>query len=402
MAEPIDDIFDSFARELLGDSYDARAIAAPQPQPAAAEAPAAVSGATPPLARESISDRDEIARYEDDARELETDPEHFDRIKPTTFGLSGSLSGVSFNESELIKHIAPFLRYPCLRAVCNDGAVSVADFDDVIARYGIDLSTNKRNERSRAKKRERTRAKPRKVRGTGTSFDSSILFWIHSAEFGSIYKIRLFRNGHFGLPGTKPEMIRDIIRIRDTIFIPLIAQILQAAGHLPAPPDVRSQGLVPIMKNYKWRRFMPPGTILNLELITERVRSRANETRAMHDVPFRVHYARYIPGESTLSVSFATPTESRASKSIRVNIFQSGKINILGAHVSSITKKICEYLAQVINDEAIVHPFDGDSDNTEDSDDARDDEEFARELRELTSDEWLTRALDSYFAKPLQ
>lgn len=141
---------------------------------------------------------------------------------------------------------------------------------------------------------------------------------------------------------------------------------------------------------------MPPDTILNLELIAERMRGRADRPI---ESPFHIHYARYIPGESTLSVSFATPTESRAHKAIRVNVFQSGKINILGAHSSPITKKICEYLAQIIDDETIVHPFGGeDSDITEDSDDARGDEEFARELRELTSDEWLTRALDSYFA----
>lgn len=399
-----DDIFESLARSLMSpvvpDDDAPAAPAAPDAPSIRASrasrerAPAVVAAAASACA-ESIEDGATVARYEDDAQELATDPEHFDAILPTTFGLSGGFSGVAFNESELIKHIAPFLQYPCIRAVCNDGMVSVPDFDEIVERFGISLSADRKTKRSREKKQRRTSAKPRKVHGEGTSFNSSILFWIHSEKFRVIYKLRLFRNGHFGLPGTKPEMIRDIIDMRDTVFIPLLARILQAAGGLPELPDVRATNLVPIMKNYKWRRIVAPGMILNLSIVAGRMRER-QETYIPS--PFRIHYAQYGDGDTKISVSFSTPTEARATKAIRVNIFQSGKINILGAHALDVTKKICQYLALVINDDVIVHARGNEEDLTESSDDEPlTDEECLRDINDPAH--WLTQAVRAYIAR---
>jgi len=293
-----------------------------------------------------------MTRYEQDINDfIAAKSRDFDKLIPTTFGLNGGLTNVVFDESILIKHIGPFLTYPCVRAVCNDGTVSIADFDERVKTGQIDMSAAEKAERQHIKKQERLHNKTRKIHGDGKSFNSSILFWIHSAKFGIVYKIRLFRNGRFGLPGTRPDMIDDIINLRDHVLIPILARSLHVAYNLPTTPQIVANELVPIMKNYKWRRIMPENAIINLRAVISRVR---NNTSNYPFPPFNVAYAQYGIDDSKLSIKFITPVSDKPNKSIRIKMFPSGKINILGAHCSEITKKICEYIITILDDTIIV------------------------------------------------
>ena len=325
---------------------------------------------------ESFLSDDEIARYERDISEIAPSAAAgslpFENIVPTTFGLSGALSGVMFNESTIMPAIARAMRFPCIRAVCNYGDHASDDFARLVREGRIDLAPVEKAARARAKKAARACARPRKIQGNGTCFNSSVLFWIYSEAHRSVYKIRLFRTGKFGLPGTKPEMIRDILRLCRDSFIPMLRDILSPS----AGPAIALTSISSIMKNYKWRRIMPEGAVLNLSAISERIRadSRARFASAgpspasasvaanaaasapviTRALPYAVSYVQYGICDAKLSVKFNTPAQARTDKTIKVNVFPSGKINILGAHDSSITKNICDYLVAVITDDMIV------------------------------------------------
>jgi len=327
-----------------------------------------VAAPAPIDAHDSISfaSDQEMSQYESD---IGVNAANFARIIPTTFGLSGVLSNVSFSESALIPFIAQHLHYPCVRATCNYGDVTNEHFERLVADGSIDLTSTKKSARARAKKQKRTCAKPRKIQGNGTCFNSSVLFWIYSEAHRTVYKIRLFRTGQFGLPGTRPEMIRDILHICRDVFIPTLFAILrardaaQSIAHVTEPIALVS--LISIMKNYKWYRTIPKGTILDLAVIAERIRA---DSRVAGKLPYAISYVQYGICDTKLSIKFKTPSTTCAGKTVRVNVFLSGKINILGAHDSATSKNICDYLVAILTDDIVVTLEDGDENETDESD----------------------------------
>lgn len=307
---------------------------------------------------------DKMDHYEQDVDKIGVIAPGFSPIVPTTFGLSGALSKIAFNESTLMPRIGAHLRYPCIRAVSNFGDVMVDNFQELVSTKKIDMSTTIKSARVRAKKHARMCAKPRKVQGNGTCFNSSILFWIFSDTYNTVYKIRLFRTGQFGLPGTKPMMIRDILHLVRNAFIPMLSAILSVA-------DIELLSLFPIMKNYKWQRIIAENQILNLPFIAERIQSDTHH-------PFPISYVKCDLCSPKLSIKFNTPASgsadasasSSASKMVRINIFLSGKINILGAHEVDVTRELCRYIIGILTDDVlIVRDVTGaDDDVMEDSD----------------------------------
>lgn len=304
----------------------------------------------------------EMDHYEGDINEINVVSPLFQPIMPTTFGLSGTLSGVAFQENTLIQYIPGKLKFPCIRAVCNFGDIRTPEFEQLVSDGRIDMASTEKSARARSKKQKRAGSKPRKIQGNGTCFNSSILFWIYSELHRSVYKIRLFRTGQFGLPGTKPEMIRDIINVCHNTLIPTLRDIIHArnigdqseatvSGQLQSPPDITLQSLTSIMKNYKWRRIVEDGCILDLQTISTQIE---DDMKVMGRIPFLIGYVHYGYSDSKLSIKFKTPSLSRADKTIRVNIFLSGKINILGAHDSATTKNICQYLISILSEPRVV------------------------------------------------
>lgn len=317
------------------------------------------AGAQPP---QSFLSDVEMGHYEGDINEINVVSPLFQTIMPTTFGLSGTLSGVAFQENTLIQYIPGKLKFPCIRAVCNFGDIRIPEFEQLVSDGRIDMASTEKSARARSKKQKRAGSKPRKIQGNGTCFNSSILFWIYSELHSSVYKIRLFRTGQFGLPGTKPEMIRDIINVCRNTLIPTLRDILHARnigsqstatapGQLQNPPDITLQSLTSIMKNYKWRRIVEDGCILDLQAISTQIEA---DMKVTGRIPFPISYVNYGYSDAKLSIKFKTPSPSRADKTIRVNIFLSGKINILGAHDSATTKNICKYLISILSEPRVV------------------------------------------------
>lgn len=299
----------------------------------------------------SFHEESAIEQYESDAS-IVCASDKFAAIYPTTFGLSGEFSNVSLNESTIMPQIEGKLSFPCLCVIGNYGIVKIPNFDEVIAEYGISMASSEKSARARAKKKERAGSHARKVQGNGTCFCSSVLFWVYSEKHRVVYKFLLFRTGKFNLPGTKPEMLRDILDICNQHLIPTLKNILTVRDQ--PPPDIALVMLASVMKNYKWRRFILPNMILDLHAISERM--QADPATSGLARPYEIKYVHFGICDSKLPIKFITPLPERAGKTVRVNIFLSGKINILGAHSTEVTKKICDYLSAVLTDDMVLDP----------------------------------------------
>lgn len=58
----------------------------------------------------------------------------------------------------------------------------------------------------------------------------------------------------------------------------------------------------------------------------------------------RIFMLKYTRQDTKLSIKFSTPIFKKPKKMTRINIFMRGKINILGAFDTAVTRQICEYL----------------------------------------------------------
>lgn len=293
-----------------------------------------------------------ITRYHSDASIINTSAHTdigFDEIVPTTFGLNGFITGISFMESSLIKVVtSEMLQYPCIRAECNYGLVNSREFDGLVQAGEVSMRSYEKNERMRAKKKTQPGAKPRKVQGNGTCFNSSIMIWIHAREYGCVYKIRVFRTGRIGLPGTKPDMIYDVIDKIEKVLIPTIHKMIcaESGASQCAREDMMLVSLEPIMKDYKWLYILRNRQILDLHTLDEIFGQYAREGSQNPRVCFHQH--RDSTPKLALRVASAVSGET-----MRVSIFRSGKINILGAKCDmDFTKKVCDFIANIIS----THP----------------------------------------------
>jgi len=346
-------------------------------EPAAAAAPARVENVVADTNR-TMNARiiirapftaESLDRYEHDAMYLNEIVPHdtFGEIKPTTFGLTGYMSGISFTEDKFICNVRETIMYPCVRVICNYGVAYSANYEQLVADGRISLVSEKKAARARAKKLDR-RIKLRKVQGSGCCFNSSLLIWLYSERYGAVYKVLLFRTGNFNLPGTLPDRINDVIYLINNALIPMLnrakinanaAIIDDQASSSSASASVSSlpciEYLLPIMKDYKWERILMENESLNLSAIhTKLVEESAALMRTdANSLPvFEVGQIYHEMCDSKISIKcniIAYP-----DKHVRVKIFARGRINILGACDSDVTKKICEFIINLISNDVII------------------------------------------------
>jgi len=282
-----------------------------------------------------------LVEFEEDLHISKQIPPCFSSILPTTFGMGGAFKNIHFHEAQLINIIVPNDIF--VLAKCNFGEVKLPGFSQPAPNKAKSTRGRKR------KPPVGIPRKPRKIQGTGQCFNSSVLIWTRSATFPHvIYKYKVFRTGQFGLPGIKPWMIRDIVsRTRELgdYLARTIASAPAGIGHPDA--DGAIVALSPIMKNYKWARILTRAESLDLRAVAERIYS--DET-----APFAIDYIRYGCEDVKLAVKFFTPIPGNDQKTLRVNVFPRGKINILGAFDTAATRKICLYLSLLLASEEYV------------------------------------------------
>lgn len=261
----------------------------------------------------------------------------FTKPQVTTITMEGFLSGVNCHEERLIEGIEADEDF--VRIKCNFG-------DRTYPKYQPPVKVKKSN---RGRKKKPPKVHKRKRQGTGECFNSQTTFVMPSSRAivcdgvvpsdVEIYKFKVFRTGKIQLPGLRTTVVIDDVMELTKKLVELLNFQLHPCDTDPTK-ITKLVNLNPVMKNYKFRVKKPSEQwIVNLA----ELRQLLHQKRQNDDGP-KIFDIKYTRQETKLSVRFRTPIPGKAKKRVRVNIFQSGKINILGGHSKKTTDEICEFI----------------------------------------------------------
>lgn len=280
---------------------------------------------------------------------LFTDNKIFGPIIPTTTTMEGYLTHVQFHESNLIRLLRTTDKIVNIR--CN--------WEDLKHPNYKEYKKLKLSNRGRKKK---PKVESKKYSNTADfshfdEFHSQITFnvlpkWVNVSQSSESivipnYKYKIFRNGKIQLPGAHPKHTDDILYCIDEI-IKLLNETMHQSQNV-----ITVTNLNPVMKNYKFTVNIPDNYILDLLVLKKLLMSDKinnlpnkfiNKTNIMQPM---LHIIQYSRQTTKLSIKFLTPLLKRGNKQTLVNIFPSGKINILGALDFIYTDDICRYLHHV-------------------------------------------------------
>lgn len=264
----------------------------------------------------------------------------------TTITTEGYLLNVQFREAELIEELEPDEDFVVIQ--CNFGT-------KIYPGYTVPVKVKMSN---RGRKKKPVKERKRKKQGTGECFNSQITFVMPSTvphdpavDTPRVYKFKVFRTGKIQLPGLRLNSSIDDIIILASKLVSMLNFHLHTCEQDPLKL-ARLVNLNPVMKNYKFRINQPADNIIDLRelqrlLITCQrgtiVKLHPEIEGIIENYPkiLEIKYARQY---TKLSIKFRTPTVLKPKKKVRVNIFQSGKVNILGGHATEVTRQICEFL----------------------------------------------------------
>ena len=157
----------------------------------------------------------------------------FTPLIPSTITIKGKFSNILFNEEKIIKE----LKNPTgniLKIGCNYG--ELININPTYKEPPPKVRLSNRGRKPKIKK-----VSKRKVQGTGKYFSSQITFEIYNSENYKIYKIKLFRNGAFGVSGvSKPDMSDLITPIN----------ILQNYLTDHFENNIKAEYFISVMRNY--------------------------------------------------------------------------------------------------------------------------------------------------------
>ncbi len=155
----------------------------------------------------------------------------FQQPQPSTLTAQGLMSNISFDEKEIIDTLsAP--QGDILLIGCNFGELLNPD-------YEIPKVERKSGRGRKPKPKIKTK---RRSQGNGKYFSSQITFVIRHPTSKVIYKIKLFRNGVFQVPGVKDPSMMDLIEP---------VNILREYLAYNFAEDVQILNFMAVMRNYK-------------------------------------------------------------------------------------------------------------------------------------------------------
>ena len=318
----------------LEESDDQPAITpAPTPEATAGAIPAAPPVVEPKTSAEILAELIDTFR----AETIYHDNDIFTAPVLTTGTMEGYIKNVSFHEEKLIQIVRPDENVVMYR--CNYGKV-------IYHGYSEPVPVKKTN---RGRKKKIKVKKNRKKQGAGTDFNSQITFVVPTQlrpvspvvdPHTRVYKFKVFRTGKIQMPGARSVTIDDVVDCCE-----VVVDTLNAYLHYDSPPEEQAklERLQLVMKNYKFIVRLDEHYIIDLTLLYE-ILSRARDAGSPAARIFNVVYTRQL---SKLSVRFLTPLKHAPHKCTLVNIFMSGKINILGAFSAADSYRICDYLYNV-------------------------------------------------------
>jgi len=158
-------------------------------------------------------------------------PQIFHKPQPSTLTAQGLMSNISFDEKDIIDTLTEPDGYIMLIG-CNFG-------EKINPKYHIPKVEKKSGRGRKPKPKIKTK---RRSQGNGKYFSSQITFIVKHPKSNINYKIKLFRNGVFQVPGVKDPSMSDLIE-------PI--NILKSYLSYNFAEDVQILNFMAVMRNYK-------------------------------------------------------------------------------------------------------------------------------------------------------
>ena len=300
----------------------------------------------------------------------------FTPLTPSTLTAKGSFSNISFNEEDIIDMLTPPDGGYILKICCNYGVIINKNPD--YTTLPVKVRTSNRGRKPKLK----TKSK-RKIQGTGKYFSSQITFEIYNPDTNKIYKIKLFRNGGFQVPGVnKPEMtdliipitiLRDYLReefVDDTIKIQYFISVMRNYICRLSNTNmlIRLNELETLFKMLKDSENNNPvydliddiAQNLNLTNINEIKEYIGQKNNIIGMAEIQNNCERYFG----LILKFYRPVSWKMNKRTTIKILRSGKINIDGGNSIEESYELyhwlehifVEYQKLILFDTSIINP----------------------------------------------
>lgn len=265
-------------------------------------------------------------------------------LNPSTLTAKGMFSNVLFNEEDVIDLMEVPDDMCIVKIGCNYGEIV-----NVESPYLSPKSKGKKSNRGR-KPKVKVKSK-RKLQGTGKYFSSQITFEVHHPEYAKTYKIKLFRNGHFQVPGVSHTKMLDLVEPATRLRNYLREQFYD--------DSIQTVYFISVMRNYKcslinenlcvYLNKLEKALILEKqgeefnrdlsELLLARyppdqnswitsVREYIGTTNAMNIAEIQNNCERYFG----LIIKFYRPVPWKVDKKTTIKILRSGKVNFDGGN----------------------------------------------------------------------
>lgn len=125
----------------------------------------------------------------------------FAQLTPSTLTAQGKMSEVEFMEEEIIDMLSDPTG-AIMKIGCNYGELINSEYEKPVIK-----KTSNRGRKPKPKKKS-----TRKVHGSGKYFNSQITFDIVHPVSKTTYKIKMFRNGVYQVPGVRDPSMSDLIQ----------------------------------------------------------------------------------------------------------------------------------------------------------------------------------------------
>lgn len=304
----------------------------------------------------------------------------FTPLAPSTLTAKGSFSGINFNEEDIIDMLTTPICGYILKICCNYGEIINPSPDYTPPPVRERISNRGRKPKLKTKSK-------RKLQGSGKYFSSQITFEIYNPQSEKIYKIKLFRNGGFQVPGVnKPEMtdlimpikiLRDYLRnefMDDTIDILYFISVMR--NYICRLTDVnmliRLNELETLFKMHKDTDDNNPVYDLIDELPSclnfickDEIREYIGKKNNIIGIAeIQNNCERYFG----LILKFYRPVSWKMSKRTTIKILRSGKINIDGGNSVEEAYELYHWLENIFLEYRSAIIFDQSLPIAEDSD----------------------------------
>lgn len=306
----------------------------------------------------------------------------FTPLVPSTLTAKGKFSGIYFNEEDIIDMLTPPVGGYILKICCNYGII-INQAPDYVA-----LPVRARISNRGRKPKLKTKSK-RKLQGNGRYFSSQITFEIYNPDSGKIYKIKLFRNGGFQVPGVNRPEMTDLIRpikilrsylreefMDDNIDVQYFISVMRNYICRISNTNmlIRLNELETLFKNQKDTDDNSPiydlideiGENLNLQCVDDIKEYIGKKNNDIGIAEIQNNCERYFG----LILKFYRPVSWKMNKRTTIKILRSGKINIDGGNSVEEAFELyhwlehifVEYQSSILFDKSIVDQYSSDYD----------------------------------------